>query len=160
MPLPRRKPLPRAALADVCLPAEDLPDERLATLERARRGLWEALSLPGLQGQASLFARLEDLQQAMQAVQQDGDLRVRYAGQTARLVQACRQTLQRVGQVFAFLEVLLSERTAAAHGPETGERALPGGDREAAACRAYAGGAGHGSRSSMNAARFGGGWEG
>jgi hypothetical protein len=162
MPFPRPAPVPLAALSNASHPDDELPNERLAMLERARRGIWEALALPGLEGQASLFARLEDLQQAMQAVQQDANLRAQHAAETARLVQACRQTLERVGQVFAFLEVLLSERTATAagHHPESLPWATPGGNREAAACRAYGGGAGHGSRSGMSPARFGGGWEG
>ena len=162
MPFPRPTPVRVAAPPDVRHPANDLPDERLAALERARSSLWETLSIPGLEGQASLFARLEDLQQAMQAVQQDASLRERYAAQTARLVEACQQTLKRMGQVFAFLEAILSEwaGVAEAHQPESLPWGIPSGNREAAAYRAYAGGTGRGSPTGPGGARFGGTWEG
>lgn len=157
--MPEPRPMHRSV---EIAPIEDLPEERLASLERARRRLWEALSVPGLEGQASLFARLEDLQQAMQAVQQHPALPKGYARETVRLVEACQQTLGRMRQVFDFLEAVLAERAAAADPPPMASLLTTNpGNREAAARRAYAGGAGNGRQPGLGTARFGGGgWEG
>jgi hypothetical protein len=83
----------------------------LARLEEARRLAWEALSIPGLEGQAVLFSRLEDLQAAVSEFRQHPTLRHSHGPELARVLEACQTTLRQMGEVFGFLGDVLRERT-------------------------------------------------
>lgn len=155
----------------------------LARLERVRQLAWEALSIPGLEGQAVLFSRLEDLQAAVGEIRQHPTLRHRHRRELARVLEACQRTLRQMGEVFGFLGSVLGERTGdwTLGGPVAERRegglASPDGERGAAiaaesgsgpypsltagalAFRAYT--QGYANRSRAGAPRAGGGnWEG
>jgi hypothetical protein len=152
-------------------------------LEGARRLAWEALSIPGLEGQAVLFSRLEDLQAAVGELRQHPTLRHSHRPELARVLEACQTTLRQMGEVFGFLGGVLRERTGelelghAAAGRREGGLASPEEESGAAVAgesgggphRALTAGAlafraytqGYANRSRAGAPRAGGGtWEG
>ena len=112
-------------------------DARLESLETARAGLWSALQLPGLEGQAGIFARLEDMQEALVALRRDwlfsknrevgheeprevGHEKPREVGHEkhraaiATTLRDCQETLSRMELVFTFMGGLIEDRAGVA----------------------------------------------
>lgn len=118
--------------------------QRVERLEVARMAVWDALRAPGAEGRSSLFARLEDLQDALEALRRDlgtwwehprgfednrdgfeDNLGESVAGgrggesdraQVVAAVRRCQETLRRMDQVFSFLGELIEERSGDAAG--------------------------------------------
>lgn len=100
-------------------------DASLESLETARAGLWSALQLPGLEGQAGIFARLEDMQEALVALRRAwlfsknrevGHEKPREVGHEkhraaiATALRDCQETLRRMDRVFVFMGGLIEDR--------------------------------------------------
>lgn len=132
-------------------------------LEEARAGLWEALKVSGVEGQAGIFARLEDLQEALEALRRElrspsdalgkageqgrdaegiREVRIREAeserNKAAAAIRNCQETLKRVDRVFAFLGGMIEDRVGQANGGAY-RFAQPGSGRRQPANREGAG---------------------
>lgn len=112
----------RARLESECREAEPGSDA-LGRLEEARAGLWEALRIPGVEGQAGIFARLEDMQEALAVLSRDralsgkqGTAGVERRASMEAVIQNCQETLRRMDRVFAFVGGLLEDRAGEADG--------------------------------------------
>ena len=111
-------------------------ERQTARLEEARAGLWESLKIPGVEGQAGIFARLEDLREALEALRRElrcpfdtaesdsqpgreaeGILEAEKGRNgAAAAIRNCQETLQRVNQVFAFLGGMIEDRAGQTSG--------------------------------------------
>lgn len=133
-----------------CLDVEGLANSpglaaRLERLEAARAGLWDALRIPGVEGQAGIFARLEDMQGALESLRRAGDAEMELRGEgkereaIAAAIRKCQETLRRMDQVFAFVGGLIEDRAGQANGGAY-PFAPQGGGRRQRAHREGAGG--------------------
>lgn len=126
---------------------------RLERLEAARAGLWDALRIPGVEGQAGIFARLEDMQAALESLRRAGDAALELRGEgkerreeneirheeIAAAIRKCQETLRRMDQVFAFVGGLIEDRAGQANGGAYPFAPQGGGRRQ----QAHREGAGH-----------------
>lgn len=91
-------------------------DALVERLESARLHLAEALALPGMEGQAALFARLEDMREALEALGKRAAVGERSRGGAVLAVENCRRTLDQARLVAEFLRGVVEERASRSAG--------------------------------------------
>ncbi|MCZ2154601.1 MAG: hypothetical protein LC114_11980 [Bryobacterales bacterium] len=99
--------IPKTALLHES-PGEDTIATRL---EAARRGVSDALMLPGIEGQAVLFARLEDLRGAVEDCRASISAGQWGRGAVKALMEDCRRTIHQARAVNEYLHGLVADRT-------------------------------------------------
>ncbi|MCL4783456.1 MAG: hypothetical protein KJZ70_10515 [Bryobacterales bacterium] len=130
-------------------PPEPGIDPRIARLEAGRNGLWEALRVPGAEGQGGIFARLEDMKEALDSMRRElnaaladsgtadgsrggaSDRRAEWERNRVRVAEAiwrCQETLRRVDQVFSFMGGMIEDRVGQTSG-DAYRFARPGWER-------------------------------
>ena len=106
-------------------------EARIQRLEAARTGLWEALTIPGVEGQAGIFARLEDMQEALEAMRRElhahgtegagenpaqtgkgGAESEIHRSRVAGALRKCQETLKRMDQIFVFMGGWVEDRAS------------------------------------------------